>query len=113
MSMKNDPRVGHPPGTVDEALSWLNRTACGETGLHLVSLREAVRLVSRELKKLTQERDGWRLEAQGLEQTAFMLRERIDELEAAINEAAEYTSSAGIQHILCRAMKRDVPEWAK
>jgi len=79
----------------------------------LVSLREAVRLVSRELKKLTQERDDWPLEAQGMEQTAFMLRERIDELEAAINEAAEYTTSAGIQHILCKAMKRDVPEWAK
>lgn len=113
MRVKNDPTVGHPPGTVDEALSWLNRTACGERGLHLVSLREAVRLVSREPKKLTQERDDWHLEAQGMEQTAFMLRERIDELEAAINEAAEYTTSAGIQHILCKAMKRDVPEWAK
>lgn len=111
--MKNDPKVGHPPGTADEALSWLNRTACGEPGMHLVSLRESVRLVSRELKRLSAERDDWHKEAQGLEETAFMLRERIDELEAAINEASEYTCSQGIQHILCRVMKRDVPGWAK
>lgn len=113
MSLKNDPKVGHPPGTADEALSWLNRNACGEPGLHRVSLREAVRLVSRELKRLSAERDDWHKEAQGLEETAFMLRERIDDLEAAINEAAEYTCSQGIQHILCRVMKRDMPEWAK
>ena len=113
MRVKNDPTVGHPPGTVDEALSWLNRTACGERGLHLVSLREAVRLVKCEMNKVTKERDDWHAEAEGLEQTAFMLRERIDELETAINEASEYTCSQGIQHILCRAMKRNVPEWAK
>ena len=48
MNMKNNPMVGHPPGTVDEALSWLNRNACGEPGLHPVSLRESVRLLVRE-----------------------------------------------------------------
>lgn len=111
--VKNDPTVGHPPGTVDEALSWLNRNACGEPGMHLVSLREAVRVVRREMDAIRVNRDEWHRHAEARLEDVLKLRKRVQELEAAINEAAEYTSSAGIQHILCKAMKRNVPEWAK
>jgi len=50
--VKNNPRVGHPPGTVEEALSWLNRLAHGEPDLHLVSLRHAVGFAQKEIAAL-------------------------------------------------------------
>ena len=74
MSLKNNPRIGRSPGTVDEALSWLNRMAHGEPEMHLVSLRAAVDLVRRELFITCTNRDEWRRHAE--EQLADVLRLR-------------------------------------
>ncbi len=81
MSLKNNPRIGHSPSTVDEALSWLNRMAHGEPEMHLVSLRAAVDLVRRELSTTRINRDEWRRHAE--EQLADVLRLRFLGIEFA------------------------------
>jgi len=81
MNLKNNPRIGHSPSTVDEALSWLNRMAHGEPEMHPVSLRAAVDLVRRELFMTCTSRDEWRRHAE--EQLADVLRLRFLGIEFA------------------------------
>ena len=82
MSMKNDPRVGHAPSTTDEAISWLNRAANGEPGMHLVSLRESVRAVSREIDAIKKARDDHFALRLLAEVERDRLRERLDQFDA-------------------------------
>ena len=91
MSLKNNPRIGHSPSTVDEALSWLNRMAHGEPEMHLVSLRAAVDLVRRELFATRVNRDEWRRHAE--ERLADVLRLR--------SLGIEFASQYGDRSLAC------------
>lgn len=92
MSRKNDPRIGHAPGDIDEALSWLNRMAHGEPEMHLVSLRRAMDLVRRELFATRINRDEWRRQAE--ERLADVLELRF--------LGIEFASQYGNRALACR-----------
>ena len=92
MSRKNDPRIGHVPDDIDEALSWLNRMAHGEPEMHLVSLRGAMDLVRRELFATRINRDEWRRHAE--ERLADVLKLRF--------LGIEFASQYGDRALACR-----------
>ena len=92
MSRKNDPRLGHAPDDIDEALSWLNRMAHGEPEMHSVSLRKAVDLVRRELFATRINRDEWRRHAE--ERLADVLELRF--------LGIEFASQYGDRALTCR-----------
>lgn len=92
MSQKNNPRIGHSPSDVDEALSWLNRMAHGEPEMHLVSLRAAVDLVRRELFTTRISRDKWRRHAE----------ERLADVLGLRFTGIEFASQYGDRALACR-----------